>query len=44
MHTHRLTVTVFLLGAPLAIGTPAMSADLPQSGTIKVHSSLKGND
>ncbi len=44
MHTHRLTVTVFLLGASFAVGTPAMSADLPQSGTIKIHSNIKGND
>jgi hypothetical protein len=33
MHANRLTVTVFLLGAALAFGTPAMSADLPKEGT-----------
>jgi hypothetical protein len=43
MHAKRLTVTVFSLGAALAFGPPAMSADLPQSGTIKVHSTLKAN-
>jgi hypothetical protein len=43
MHAQRLTATVFSVGAALVFGTPAMSADLPQSGTIKVHSTLKGN-
>jgi hypothetical protein len=44
MHAHRLTATVFSLGAALAFGIPAMGADLPQSGTIKIHSNIKGND
>jgi hypothetical protein len=43
MHAHMLTATVFSIGCALAVGTPAMSADLPQSGTIKVHSTFKGN-
>jgi hypothetical protein len=41
MRTHIPTATVFSLGAAFAFGTPAMSADLPQSGTIKVHSTFK---
>jgi hypothetical protein len=43
MHAQMLTATVFSIGVTLAFGTPAMSADLPQSGTIKVHSTFKGN-
>jgi hypothetical protein len=43
MRAHVLTATVFTLGAAFAFGIPAMSADLPQSGAIKVHSSIKGN-
>jgi hypothetical protein len=43
MHTHLLTATVLSLGAALAFGTPAKSADLPQSGTIKIHSTFKGS-
>ena len=42
MYKHRLTATVFSLGIALAFGTPAMSADLPQSGTIKTHGAHKG--
>jgi hypothetical protein len=38
MHAYRLAMTVFSLGAAFAFGTPAISADLPQSGTIKLHS------
>jgi hypothetical protein len=44
MQAHMLTATVFSLGAALAFGTPAKSADLPQSGTIKIHGNIKGND
>jgi hypothetical protein len=43
MHAHWLTMTVFSVGSILAFGTPAMSADLPQSGTIKIHSNDKSN-
>jgi hypothetical protein len=43
MQAHKLTMTAFSLGAAFAFGTPAMSADLPQSGTIKVHSTFKAN-
>ena len=43
MHAHWLTMTVLSLGSALAFGTPAMSADLPQSGTIKIHSNFKAN-
>jgi hypothetical protein len=42
MQPHKLTVTAFSLGAALALGTPAKAADLPQSGTIKIHSAFKG--
>jgi len=42
MQTHKLTVTAFSLGAALALGTPAKAADLPQSGTIKIHGTHKG--
>ena len=38
MQAHNLTVTAFSLGAALALGTPAISADLPKEGTIKLHS------
>ena len=38
MQAHKLTVTAFSLGAALALGTPAVSADLPKEGTIKLHS------
>jgi hypothetical protein len=43
MHAHWLTMTVFSLGSALAFGTQAMSADLPPSGTIKIHSTFKAN-
>ncbi len=43
MHANGLAVTVFSLGIALAFGTPAKSADLPQSGTIKIHSNDKSN-
>ncbi len=43
MYAHKLTVTALAIAAPLAFGTPAKSADLPPSGTIKVHSTLKAN-
>jgi hypothetical protein len=42
MQAHRLTVTAFSLGAALALGTLAKAADLPQSGTIKIHGAHKG--
>jgi hypothetical protein len=42
MQPHKLTVTAFSLGAALALGTPAKAADLPQSGTIKIHGTHKG--
>jgi hypothetical protein len=42
MRTHMLAATVCTLGAAFAFGTPAISADLPQSGTIKLHSTTKG--
>jgi hypothetical protein len=38
MQAHKLIVTVFSLGAAFALGTPAISADLPKEGTIKIHS------
>jgi hypothetical protein len=41
MRTDIPTATVFSLGAAFAFGTPAMSADLPQSGTIKIHGAHK---
>ena len=43
MHVHVLTAAVFALSAAFAFGAPAISADLPQSGTIKLHSSFNGN-
>jgi hypothetical protein len=43
MYANKLTATVLLAGAAFAFGTPAMSADLPQSGTIKIHSDIKTN-
>lgn len=43
MHARMLTATVFSIGVALSFGTPAMSADLPQSGTIKIHSTAKAN-
>jgi hypothetical protein len=43
MPVRMLTATVFSLGAAVVFGTPAMAADLPQSGSIKVHSTLKTN-
>jgi hypothetical protein len=36
--------TFFSLGAAFAFWTPAMSADLPQSGTIRSHGTLKFNN
>jgi hypothetical protein len=44
MHAHRLIETVFSLGAALAFGIPAMAADLPRSGTIKIHRNLEANE
>ncbi len=38
MQAHKLTVTAFSVGAALALATPAISADLPKEGTIKIHS------
>jgi hypothetical protein len=43
MHAHWLTMAVFSLGSALAFGTPAVSADQPKSGTIKIHSNFKAN-
>jgi hypothetical protein len=43
MHAHIVTATAFSIGVALAFGTPAMSADLPQSGIIKIHSTAKDN-
>jgi hypothetical protein len=42
MQAHKLTVTAFSLGAALALVTLAKAADLPQSGTIKIHGAHKG--
>jgi hypothetical protein len=42
MRAHIFAATVFSLGAAFAFGTPAMSADLPQSGTVKSHGTFKG--
>ena len=42
MQAHKLTMTAFSLGAALVLGTPAKAADLPQSGTIKIHGAHKG--
>ena len=42
MRAHILAATVFTLGVAFAFGTPAISADLPQSGTMKLHSTIKG--
>ena len=39
MRAHMFTVLT--LGAAFAFGTPAIAADLPPSGTIKIHSSVK---
>jgi hypothetical protein len=41
MQAHKLTVIAFSLGVALAFGTPAKAADLPQSGSIKLHSGWK---
>ena len=41
MQAHKLTVIVFSLGVALAFGTPAKAADLPQSGSIKLHTGWK---
>src|SRR5215471_9142760 len=42
MQAHKLTLTAFLLGAALVLGTQAKAADLPESGTIKIHGAHKG--
>ena len=42
MRAKMLAATVFTLRAAFAFETPAISADLPQSGTIKLHSTIKG--
>ena len=42
MQARKLTLIAFSLGAALALGTPAKAADLPQSGTIKIHGTHKG--
>jgi hypothetical protein len=44
MQAHKLIVTVFSLGAAFALGTPAISADLPKEGTIKIHSNANLNN
>jgi hypothetical protein len=40
---HKLTMAAFSAGAVLLFATPAKSADLPQSGTIRIHSTFKAN-
>jgi hypothetical protein len=44
MHQHRLALlsTAIGLTAALAFGCPAIAADLPQSGSFKLHSGWKG--
>ena len=44
MHSHIRTLAAAAIGltTALAIGSPAIAADLPQSGTIKIHSGWKG--
>jgi hypothetical protein len=44
MHSHSRTLaaTAIVLTAALAFGSPAIAADLPQSGSIKIHSGWKG--
>jgi hypothetical protein len=37
------TAAALILGAAFALTMPAVAADLPQSGTIKIHSSFKSN-
>jgi hypothetical protein len=39
-----LSVTALTLGSALAFATSSMAADLPQSGSFKIHSAFKGND
>jgi hypothetical protein len=41
--TRLLSAMALSLGTGLAVGTAAMAADLPQSGTIKIHSTGKGS-
>ena len=43
MHSHKgmLSATALTLTTALALGSPAIAADLPQSGSIKVHSGWK---
>ena len=43
MHSHEgmLSATALTLTTALALGSPAIAADLPQSGSIKVHSGWK---
>lgn len=43
MHVQRLTATAISIGAALAFGAPAKAGNLPESGTIKLHSNLKAN-
>jgi hypothetical protein len=38
MLLHLLTAAAFSLGAAFALGTPAISADLPQEGSFTTHS------
>jgi hypothetical protein len=37
------TAVALTLGAAIALAMPAVAADLPQSGTIKIHSTFKSN-
>jgi len=41
--TRLLCSTAFILGAALAFSAPSIAGDLPQSGTIKLHSAFKVN-
>ena len=41
--TRLLSAMALSLGTGLAFGAAAMAADLPQSGTIKIHSTFKSN-
>jgi hypothetical protein len=43
MHSHEsiLSAAALTLTTALAFGSPAIAADLPQSGSIKVHSGWK---
>ncbi len=44
MHSHLRTLSATAIGltAALAFGSPAIAADLPQSGSFKLHSGWKG--